>query len=390
MKNRKKGFTLIELLIVTVVIVMLMGIVFRLAGSGGESAARAQTIAKIQRLSNAIGGYYAAFGSYPPVPLQHRSRNIYAKVLGSSMGYGIQDPDSEPGSRGLDKKQIEAACRAQPVGLTCPFNADSKSPVRKVLAAMKKQDKDMPDYSLIEDYGSFDRKTADWRKNSVFMFGLMSFLLPRYQIMMDGISEMYDTISCPTGPWGANNRLPYLLDGTRPKSWSIAGTQDGRNVQDWLGMGKGRYDGGKKKDTLKAPLIDNIASQAVCARWMPNLEGIVSGGGSYFGINTYDRDHGYLDGDWNRWCVIGKSSEDNDKDDKNRSGLFLMNHITVRDGWGRELYYYSAPPYQSYMLWSAGPNGRTFPPWMDIAKLPSGDRKSVYSWIKDDLHSGDK
>ena len=41
--KKSRGFTLIELLIVTVVIVTLMAIVFRLAGTGGESTARAKT-----------------------------------------------------------------------------------------------------------------------------------------------------------------------------------------------------------------------------------------------------------------------------------------------------------------------------------------------------------
>ena len=64
----------------TVVIVTLMAIVFRLAGTGGESTARAKTLARLQKLSNALSGYYAAFGSYPPVPLQGRSRDIYTEV----------------------------------------------------------------------------------------------------------------------------------------------------------------------------------------------------------------------------------------------------------------------------------------------------------------------
>ena len=92
---KKRGFTLIELLIVTVVIAILMAIVFRLAGTGSDSAARAKTISRLQKISNALSGYYAAFGSYPPVPLQGRSRDIYTRVDNSgSMGHGIQSkPD---------------------------------------------------------------------------------------------------------------------------------------------------------------------------------------------------------------------------------------------------------------------------------------------------------
>ena len=77
---KKNGFTLIELLIVTVVIVTLMGIVFRLAGVGGDSRAKSKTQARLQRLENAISGYYAAYGSYPPVPLEGRSRDINVRV----------------------------------------------------------------------------------------------------------------------------------------------------------------------------------------------------------------------------------------------------------------------------------------------------------------------
>ena len=98
--KKSRGFTLIELLIVTVIIVTLMAIVFRLAGTGGESTARAKTLARLQKLSNALSGYYAAFGSYPPVPLQGRSRDIYRKVDNynsdyPALGYGIQSGDSD-------------------------------------------------------------------------------------------------------------------------------------------------------------------------------------------------------------------------------------------------------------------------------------------------------
>ena len=71
----KKGFTLIELLIVTVVIVALMGIMFRLTGIVGSTSERETTIARMQRLENCLSGYYAAFGSYPPVAL-HGSYNF--------------------------------------------------------------------------------------------------------------------------------------------------------------------------------------------------------------------------------------------------------------------------------------------------------------------------
>ena len=75
-KLHKSGFTLIELLIVTVVVVSLMAIVFRLSGIAGGATDRQETVSRLQRLENCLSGYYAAFGSYPPVPLQGASRNI--------------------------------------------------------------------------------------------------------------------------------------------------------------------------------------------------------------------------------------------------------------------------------------------------------------------------
>ncbi len=71
----KKGFTLVELLIVVVVLVTLMTITFRITSVGDESTKRNRTINRMQRLENCLSGYYAAYGSYPPVKL-HGSREI--------------------------------------------------------------------------------------------------------------------------------------------------------------------------------------------------------------------------------------------------------------------------------------------------------------------------
>ena len=113
-KLHKSGFTLIELLIVTVVVVSLMAIVFRLTGIAGSSKATQRTIARMQRLENCLSGYYAAFGSYPPVPLQGASRDIYRKAMGN----GVQsDTDTESS---LKWPSVRAACLAQPVKTLYP------------------------------------------------------------------------------------------------------------------------------------------------------------------------------------------------------------------------------------------------------------------------------
>ena len=83
------------MLIVVVVLVTLMTMTFRLSSLGGDSARRNQTIARLQRLENCLSGYYAAFGTYPPVPIQG-SRNPWLTVS----AHGIQN------TRGEENKDI--------------------------------------------------------------------------------------------------------------------------------------------------------------------------------------------------------------------------------------------------------------------------------------------
>ena len=370
-----RGFTLIELLIVTVVIVTLMGIVFRLAGTGGESSARAKTLARLQKLSNALSGYYAAFGSYPPVPLQGRSRDIYTRVDGSgSMGYGIQGRPSDrntPAFEGPEmKKQIEAACRAQPVAAGYPLNP--RGPEKEVLAALA-QEYGTKQYRIVENYGGFNRDSSDWSENNVFMFGLMSFLLPRYQFMLDGDKNIYR--DHPEGPWQSNNRLPFLLDGSRPTDWT--------KVQDALMMGPDNIDRTTSSSPSLKAMVENLPSQAVCARWMPNFAGIVATrpvvfNTVFFGVDT-DAPHDYGNG-VGKWFIFSQNGYDSEPS-------YVNGIKTVLDGWGEDFYYYSPPPYQSYQLWSSGPNKRTFPPWME---KPAGKENLVNEWISDDLKVGDK
>ncbi len=56
-------------------------------------------------------------------------------------------------------------------------------------------------------------------------------------------------------------------------------------------------------------------------------------------------------------------------------------HSTVTDGWGKEFFYYSAPPHQSFRIWSSGPDGKTFPPWEKLTT-------TAEAWVKDDIVGG--
>ena len=364
---KKRGFTLIELLIVTVVIVTLMALVFRLAGSGGNSKAHARTVARLQRLANALSGYYAAFGSYPPVPLQGRSRDIQTKVDGNGNQY-----DASEKGEAFNKSQIKAACRAQPVAAVCPYRPGGAEDI----AIQKLSEFYHPEkiYRAIDAYSRFgeNRFVPEWSKNQTFMFGLLSFLLPRYQFMLDGEENIYKN-TYPNSPWGSNNRRPYLMDGTRLGSWDDA----------QRALGAGKYTGQDQDASLMSvrAMLENLPSQAVCARWMPNFAGIVTTipvqcHTTFFGVDTEDSHHSGA----GEWCLISP-------DGSGKNAIFAQMKKTVLDGWNNEFYYYSPPPYQSYQLWSAGPNGDTFPPW---AEKPSGREETINRWIADDIKVGDK
>ena len=411
--GRRAGFTLIELLIVTVVIVTLMGIMFRLAGVGGGNRAKATTLERLQRLENALSGYYAAYGSYPPVPLQGRSRSIYKKVD----AYGRQEGgDNESGSTTITSMdilpQIEAACRAQPLSVSWPAPSDLEEFVSDLNTECQDKGVEAPyggGFRVLS--GAPSSPTAvDWRaqgksggdETQLFEFGLLSFLFPRYFFMLEASSE-----TCYTAKkngrlhnqWAANNQLPCKLDTGMPySSW--------QDVRKDMGMGGSSAPGSTAR--REAGMISNLTSQAVCARWMPNFKGIVSTVALtryryFFGVDVVDGDQQYgqlpdqftftdtkgvMSGSggsasarmWTKRLRVFPSGGY----ESGGSAIFLMS-MTVRDGWGNELYYYSDPPYQSYRLWSAGENKVTFPPWYDIGTFSGNELTAIQQFIEDDI-----
>ena len=390
--SSRQGFTLIELLIVTVVIATLMGIVFRLAGVGGDNRAKAQTVKRMQCIENALSGYYAAYGSYPPVPLQGRSRSIYKKVDGLGLQNDGDKDEGESFPGGTDAnaawnkigKQIEAACKAQPVAVCFPFNSRTTQD-RKMVEALNKARAKISghvEFSLnpLRNAGGFKLESDDWREFSVFQFGLLSFLLPRYLFMLEGEKDFYDYVDkngrrC--GQWASNNQLPCRMDtGDQYESWE--------KMQQALKSGSFASSGGNTTGSLEGNMVSNLTSQSVCARWMPNFEGIISGGRVFYGINTANGDQPYLTASADHKLEL--HSKNGYSGGSGTGGqVYLLDCMTVRDGWGHDFYYYSEPPYQSYRLWSAGPNGKTFPVWYDLSDLNASQRKIVQAWTEDDI-----
>ena len=356
--DMKKGFTLVELLIVVVVIIALMTITFRLGGVASNTHYRNSTISRMQRLENCLSGYYAAFGSYPPVAL-HASRNVYLRV--DSNG---NQSEGETGN--LEWKSVQAACRAQPIAARFPFQSSMKpyvDAVSKVVSTRanstesrwkkyhERQSELGGGFTAIDNPNQVSgwNSKSNWQEVKIFQFGLMSFLLPRYLFMLKGVDNKSNLDSCRQ--WMANNQLS-------------ANPNNGSQFSSW------------ENQLRYKSLTQRIPSQSVCARWMPNLEGIVSCSGypKLFGVSISDG-HGAISAD-NPSVEVFSSG----------SGRYVLDCMTVYDGWYNDFYYYSPAPYQSYRLWSGGSDGKTFPPWIPLDSLPNeSDKKTAASWVADDI-----
>lgn len=395
MHTMKKGFTLVELLIIVVVLVTLMSIAFRIGNIGEESERRTITIQRIQRMENALSGYYAAFGMYPPVRI-HGSRNMYLRVDGNGLQsdegeentsiWGWVDNDDAVTNKEREReawRQVEAACRSQPVGCEFPFAKEYQDLVRassEELQMWADQSESMPEsVKRIASMGFDDGVTEninrhaqnktkiEWQDIQLFKFGVLSYLLPRYLVMMNGDPVFFTEYA----QWTGNNVAPSDPLTGSGMNW--------RQVRNYA-------QGDNNSDIMH---VANIPSQAVCARWMACFEKALACNvdRTLFGVQIRGDDADSLP----RWTENGESGwltgqiYNPNGWGSSSSGNYILDCITMRDGWWNELYYYSPAPYQSYTLWSAGANGRTFPPWVSREKLPSDAQRCAAYWTKDDI-----
>lgn len=361
----KKGFTLIELLVVTLVIAILASIVFRLTGSVGSVGARQDTIMRMQKLENCLSGYYAAFGSYPPV-VYRGSRDPFCKVD----EFGIQITD-EPPSTELTKEQIDAACKAQPVRATFPFNTMGQQETVKGISDMiQKLMREDSEYAEAfkevpaAKYGfdglsnpsqlSANQNATEWGDICLFQFGLMSFLLPRYLLMMGNEdNSIYDGYA----QWFGNNSRPHKFEtGVQYGSWAEMNPQ-------------------VKPSALDRWKVEMMPSQSLTRRWLPNLERLCAGSGinsdfEFYGISIIDSEKSIPPSPMHPDAIqVYPTGGGGKSEHGGASQLYMLNYVTLADGWGNDFYYYSPPPYQGYRLWSAGENGTTFPPWYPPEQL---------------------
>lgn len=388
-RRMKKGFTLVELLVVVVVLVTLMTMTFRLSSIGSSQSARTTTVARLQKLENCLSGYYAAFGSYPPVRL-HGSRNYRLKVS----GHGIQSVDDEQDLKWSwfdrsshsvnnsqdeadDWEQVQAACRAQPLACKFPFPQDANwrqwAQATSDLLVQESNASGLSENQKNKYGGGFSvevtglsayNNESDWREVQIFQFGLMSFLLPRYLVMMDSESSLFRDHE----QWLDNNTLPCdPLSGRRFANW--------QSVQNYA----------NSETPSDLAHVANIPSQSVCARWLPNLEGICRYGHptTFYGVDIRDPESQDAGGP-----IVSTETEiysPGGYANDSTSGQYILDGVTVVDGWQNDFYYYSPAPYQSYVLWSAGPNGKTFPPWVSRESLDANAAAGAAYWTEDDV-----
>jgi len=339
----RAGFTMIELMVVLAVIGILVMGMFRLMGVTSGKAKESETIATLERVKNALSGYYAIYGCYPPV------KNIYAPLDPSSTTVS-EYCDTE--SSGRITKDGDAAlasfvARAQPLAFEFPNKKDEESYINSKMAPRMASSARSPELT-----------TTDWRECKMFKFGLMSFLLPRVEMMV----SRDDNSSGQQIRWAEQNSLAVPYSFFETAQWAQANMPAPR---------VGSNDQEKQAILKKQLAVENDA----CAKWLPNFEGRVSLGSVdlLLGVNIRRKHAGDMYA-----CYDGSSG-----------GVVLMK-ITMIDGWGNELYYYSEPPYQSYRLWSAGPDGFTFPPWLDTDQYRSGTFAKCREWMADDVVSFDR
>lgn len=429
----KKAFTLLELLVVVVIMVSLMTMIYRLTGISGGVNNIADTVSRMQRLENALSGYMAAFGSYPPVKV-HGYQDIYRACTQNGEYYGEPDKAFNRKWGGYPWKdiimQVTMACKAQPVRMDFPYESDqgahvietSDNIIEKLnsgvydddIAQAKKElgeglvaqylQSALAGFDIGNPWGRFTAASKDpnvapgtrlcdmedWNDIKLFRFGLLAFLLPRYLIMMGcACGENIEGDNPMTfAQWTANNALParYWLDGTPYTDW--------KEFLNDLGGENGT-------DKSKRWRIEMIPSQAVCQRWIQNLAGDMVMGRQrvLYGVEIGNGMSTLL---IERWMDVYDQAFSPGQSGTGVIGdQYVLDNYTITDGFGNDFYYFSQPPYTSYRLWSGGPGGAayqdkegagaTFPPWMSLDDLQDEDipaetqRKVAAAWMADDV-----
>ena len=327
--NGRQAFTLVEMMIVVAIIAVLIGGVFRMMSAAGEKNKESTTVTRIERLQNALSGYYAEYGSYPPVK-QYESPDPEYEYGPSTLVNGCITKTPEPVVFSSDS--AEKSARRQSIAYEYP----SLQSIDDYIMIKYKNSRSAGQVFGGQNLWAADLLWSDWNTLPLFKLGLLSYLLPKAHIAWGPITETKSDF-----------RYANVF---KSRQWTT-------------------------KDPDQYKIADQIAAQMeiekrTVARWLPNFEKIIYGGDRQMGID-----------------LRAASTEDN---------IQLMGHtapggnqefyvqiMTIHDGWGKELYYYSPAPYQSYRVWSSGRDGKTFPPWIPLKDYKY--KTQAAQWIEDDI-----
>ena len=253
LRRRRGGFTLIEMLVVVLIMALLMGLLVRYMTKAEDRANRAATENTIAKVSAALEEFFAEYGQYQPVPVY---KGDECQPIYFEFPVEYKDPDPRAG------------------------NASSVPPTPDLsgtqwISNMKLNPCSDPDLT-----------------QRLFTFGLVSFLMPRYETVLE------------KSPWFDANRSAFSDPNTQ---WKFHTPSSGDQPRDL----------------------------AAIARWAPFLGGVRVGGS------------------W-KWApppdgVIQGASWSH----TNTTMVWLNQGFTIKDAWGAPLKYQSVPPHQSYRLWSA-------------------------------------
>lgn len=344
-RNVRSGFTLIELMVVVAIVAILIGSVFQLMNTVGQMNQKAETASRLQKLQNAISGFYAEYGYYPPVP-QYALPDPLSNNRQDDFGNAVD----VSGKNGFERaSRLAASC--QPVAFEFP-------PVQGLDTFINR---------TYQQYGIMSPNTAlgstansiprdDWKDIKLFKFGLLSFLLPRVELV--GFS----------GATGSDLTREPDLRFYESRQW------------------KKNNPVSNVSSTRKALEAQQTVENRAVSRWLPNLERIVANAGVVLGIDLHEPFTGSNENSYRKQDIRDSSGSIIGMEGYSYNNAeYVLQFVTIQDGWGRELYYYSPPPYQSYRIWSAGKDGHTFPPWIPLNALPATERGWAAEWVKDDI-----
>jgi len=350
--KKKQAFTLVEIMVVITVIAILMAASFKLMRAAAHEKKVAETKAKMERIQNALSGYYAYYGRYPDV--------AFATSLDPAQATAYDFAEGMSGPRSKDRMEDgNWELRAQWCARAQPFTFMHPPPqtMNMFIPDYFRETMDLDVVSPNTLATSIPVDKPGWNELKVFNFGLMSYLVPRMEATHFGSGLDINTLLYGNAQWYENNpATPRDLPAT-----SGGGAEFNKKIN-----------------------AQRQAENEACARWLPHLEKIVNGGSRILGIDL---------------GVPGQSKGSSLTPvwEPSLGRLVATTRMICKDAWGNEFFYHSMPPYQSYILWSAGANGMTYPPWVDSADPDSDYAKSdngksrketISEWTKDDIVGG--